>query len=129
MKSIPSLLTLCLLAIGFSFAAAGPARAADLAIIPGPVHVDLDVNAKCVGRDAEFSVVNKGGRWPSTATVRIERVSDHSTITSRRMRMVGGQRLSFKISSKFNPGDSVGLFIDPQWYERPFKYDAEIICR
>lgn len=120
---------ICLVTTVFLFTAASAASAAELNIQPGPPQLDVEVTAKCVGKDARFQVVNKGDRWPSKAEVLIQRVSDHSAITSRRLIMVGQQRISFKIAAKLNPGDAIGLFVNPLWYERPFKYDAEIICQ
>ena len=43
------------------------------------------------------------------------------------MRFAEGQKASFRMK---NPGQaSIGLFVEPSWYERPFQFDAEVACK
>ena len=99
----------------------------DLASTTG-AEVNLEVVTACADDVATFKIVNRGSAWPRTGTLRIFRVADGGLkpLSSRKMRFAKGQKASFRMKK---PGsDTVAIFIEPSWYERPFKFDAQVAC-
>jgi hypothetical protein len=47
-------------------------------------------------------------------------------LSKRSMRFAAGQQASFRL--KDIGSDSVAVFVEPSWYDRPFKFDAEVKC-
>jgi hypothetical protein len=90
-------------------------------------ELNLVVTSTCEGKDAQFEVVNKGERWPGLANVSLLRADDHSLISERKMRMVPGQRLVFR-ARQAQDAIGVGLWINPEWYNREFVFDSVIYC-
>lgn len=124
-----NLRTLFLLAIGISIAGVSAAPAADQAAPATGTEIQVSVTASCIGKVVEFRIANSGDRWPGLANIRILRVDDRAVITERKLRLTKEQKVSFRVSEKKNPGVSIGLFVEPSWRTRPFKYDAEIVCK
>lgn len=90
--------------------------------------VNIEVITACVDNVATFKIVNVGDEWPSLGKLNIYRGSaaDMKTLSKRSMRFAAGQIASFRLK---NIGtDTVAVFVEPGWYDRPFKYDAEIKC-
>lgn len=95
----------------------------------GTSPVDLDVVSACVNDVATFKIVNKGSSWPEMGTLNVYRVTDGGTkpISTRKMRFTTGQKASFRMKKVGNA--TIALFVQPSWYERPFKFDAQVICK
>ena len=95
----------------------------------GAGNVNIDVLSACVGGVATFKIVNKGETWPRLGTLKVVRVDDQNikTIAQREMRFAKGQKASFRV--KKATGETVGLFVQPSWYDRPFTYDAKVSCK
>ncbi len=136
MKAIrifPALLALAMfVGTGDAVAATGKdtnSKIPDVSIASAPAKFDIHVNARCRGRIAEVRLVNKGDRWPELGEFKIIRISDNSLITERRLIMGKNQRASFRLQGTFHRGDEIGVFIDPSWTDRKFKYDSRITCR
>ena len=91
---------------------------------------EIFVNAICRrGKTALIRLVNKGERWPDLGEFRILRTSDNSLITQRRLTMEKNQVASFRLHGTYHRGDEIGVFIDPDWFDRKFEYDKRITCK
>jgi len=91
-------------------------------------QLDLKVTASCDGKVAIFQIVNAGDRWPGAGAIKIVRAVDKSTISQRSIRMAASQQATFRVSERMNPGDEVGLFVEPTWYQRAMTFDATVSC-
>ncbi|MCK5778830.1 MAG: hypothetical protein KAH11_08565 [Rhodospirillales bacterium] len=92
-------------------------------------NVNLEIVSACVNNMATFQIVNRGDEWPKLGKLKIYEIENGSAreITERSMRFAEGQKASFRMK---NPGEaSIGLFVEPSWYDRPFQYDAEVVCK
>lgn len=93
-------------------------------------RLQVSVNTRCKGGETLMKVKNTGPAWPQQAALDVLRInrSGVSLAVSRRLRMKENQMVTFRIP-KVNAGSAgVGLFVRPSWYERPFKFDAEVAC-
>ncbi len=106
-------------------ASAPGVRAADQVANADPIK--LDVVGECAEGMASFKIVNAGDKWPSTGKFNIYRTSGDALLSQRRMRLSDGQVASFRVKAGAEKAE-FGLFIEPEWYERPFKYDAKLVC-
>jgi hypothetical protein len=90
--------------------------------------IDVDVVSGCVSNVAMFQIVNVGEAWPRMGKLHIIRISNGNskTLAKRSMRFAAGQKASFRLKD-IGP-DTVAIFVEPSWYERPFKFDAEVTC-
>lgn len=90
--------------------------------------VNVDVVSGCVDNVAMFKIVNVGEAWPRLGKLHVVRISGDSmkTLSKRSMRFAAGQKASFRL--KDIGSDTVAVFVEPTWYERPFKFDAEVTC-
>lgn len=90
--------------------------------------VDLEIVTACVDGVATFKIANKGEAWPRLGTLNVFKVADDGlrTIAKRDMRFASGQQASFRL--KKAKGETIGLFVQPTWYERPFEFDAQVSC-
>lgn len=120
--------------IGYADAAAKKNATAEtpdilVASVPNP-KFDIFVNAICRrGKTALIRLVNKGERWPELGEFKIFRTSDNSVITLRRLKMETNQVASFRLQGTYHRGDEIGVFIDPDWFDRNFEYDKRITCK
>ncbi len=92
-------------------------------------NVNLEIVSACVNNMATFQIVNRGDEWPKLGKLKIYQIHNGQSqeITERTMRFAEGQKASFRMK---NPGDtSIGLFVEPSWYDRPFQYDAQVDCK
>ncbi len=110
----------------FLFAAAclGGAAATDAATTD---PVDVTVYTSCKKGVPMFRVVNTGNKWPGLATLKVLMTEDDSPLISRKLRMAQGQQLEFKVKKAKEAGE-IGLYIEPNWYQRGFEYDAKVSC-
>lgn len=99
----------------------------DLAQAAGS-NVNVEVISACINGVASFKVVNQGEKWPQLGKLRIYQISNGQAreLTARTMRFAEGQQASFRMKNEGN--SSIGLFVEPSWYVRPFQYDAEVSC-
>ena len=95
----------------------------------GGASVNVEILSACMEGTAMFKIVNLGDKWPRLGKLKVYEIKEGQAkeISEREMRFAKGQKASFRLK---NIGPArVGLFVEPSWYERPFKYDAEVDCR
>lgn len=90
--------------------------------------IRLRVNAECADGAAVFKVVNIGGRWPRSGTFTILTLDGQKRLSKRRLRLASGQSASFRFKTRKNGEMTLGLWVDPSWYSRDFRYDAMVVC-
>ena len=92
-------------------------------------ELSVEVVAQCQEGVPSFQVTNLGDRWPRLAEVSIYRTDKKGMITQRKVRMTNSQQMIFKVPGAIaRDAGEVGIFVEPSWYERAFKYDAKIKC-
>ena len=75
-----------------------------------------------------FKVANVGGRWPGIGAFAVYDTDGNKLISVRNLLLTGGQKATFKVKA-LNEGETVlGLWVEPTWYDREFRYDAKVIC-
>jgi len=93
----------------------------------------MNVTATCVDKDikgdAVFKVVNRGAKWPRTGVLKLYYADDRTLIGQRRLRLADHQRVSFVVKNKIMAGRPVAVWIDPEWYNRDFAFDAALRCQ
>lgn len=95
----------------------------------GGGNVNVEIVSACVDNTAMFKIVNRGEMWPQLGKLKIYEIENgqRRELTARTMRFAEGQKASFRMK---NPGAaSIGIFVEPSWYDRPFQYDAEVSCK
>ena len=114
-----------------------PGALADFATAAGPATgvgagtidpLRLRVDTECTDGAVVFKVINIGGRWPRPGTFTIYTLDGQKRISKRRMLLTRGQRASFKFKTRKTGEMVLGLWVDPSWYSRDFRYDAKVIC-
>ncbi len=91
-------------------------------------QLKLNVTARCEDSDAVFEIVNEGEPWPVMAKISVYRTDSRALIATRQMRMTTGQKMAYKTKGSTEGKTEVGLWVEPQWYKRPFVFDAVIAC-
>ena len=91
-------------------------------------QLKVNVNAKCEGVDAVFEILNEGELWPAMAKISVYRADSKTLVSTRQMRMAPGQKMAYKAKGSAEGKTEFGLWIEPQWYTRPFVFDAVIAC-
>jgi hypothetical protein len=104
----------------------GPAS--KVAAVQG-TELNLEVAAICDGSTVNFQVTNLGDRWPRLADVAIYRTDTNAKLVQRRIRMTNSQQMIFKVPDNQSASGELGIFVDPSWYQRKFKYDAILSCK
>ena len=94
----------------------------------GGPQLKLNITAKCEGPDAVFEILNEGELWPAMAKISVYRTDSKSLLTTRQMRMTAGQKMAYKAKGSTEGKTEVGVWVEPQWYSRPFSFDAVITC-
>lgn len=92
-------------------------------------NVNIEIISGCVNDVASFKLVNRGEMWPELGKLKVYEIAGGQAreLTARTMRFAEGQQASFRMK---NPGDSsIGIFVEPSWYDRPFEFDAQVDCR
>ncbi len=90
--------------------------------------VDVDIVTTCEEGNAVFKVVNKGFEWPTVAKFSVYRVKGNTLVSQRRMRLTSSQQASFRVKAGGPEQVELGIFIEPEWYAREFKFDAKVSC-
>jgi hypothetical protein len=88
----------------------------------------VEVGGRCRDGATRFQVVNTGAPWPKPATIFIYRVGSAKPLSQRRLRMARGQRATFEIDNPKVGATALGLWVEPSWYARDFRYDATQSC-
>lgn len=91
-------------------------------------HLKIDVRSACTSEGVVFKIVNRGKKWPRTARLKLYNIEDNILIGERRLRLASLQQVSFIISDKVNQGKRIGVWVEPEWYQRPFAFDAQQGC-
>lgn len=90
---------------------------------------DVEVSASCSKQGVSFQVTNLGEKWPRLSTINIYRTDTKGVISKRRMRLVNSQQATFRVrGKKAEDVGEVGIWVEPSWFKRTFKYDAKINC-
>jgi len=102
----------------------------EVAAIPG-TPLGVEIMASCKDGETRFKVTNNGRNWPKQGKFALYRLDGdkRQMVSARRMRLTRGQSATFRVKGKHNPTGDIGLFVDPQWYERPFNLDSRLRCR
>jgi len=91
--------------------------------------LELEVTAQCDKGVTIFQITNLGDKWPRLASINIYRTKNKGLVSKRRMKLGNSQQATFKISQKkVKRGTELGIWVEPAWVTRPFKYDAKITC-
>jgi hypothetical protein len=88
----------------------------------------LDIKATCEKKAAIFKITNLGEKWPRLGAFVIYRTKGKKQRLKRSLRLTQNQIATFRISGKRNRGQ-LGLWIEPSWTKRKFRYDLRIYCR
>ena len=94
----------------------------------GGGQVQIIVETTCANGYTLFKIQNAGDAWPRPGTLNVVRVNNGAleTITQRQMRFAAGQKASFRLKNPDN--DTLGVYVDPSWYERTPQLDARVSC-
>lgn len=100
----------------------------ELAAGDGAPEVRIRVTSTCDGDLAVFSLYNAGTAWPAVGTLGVYHVTAEGVqaISSRRMRLIEGQKASFRIRQ--TAAGHVGFYVNPSWYQRTPAWDAVASC-
>jgi len=93
-----------------------------------PVSLRLDVSASCIDSGAVFKLTNRGAQWPRTGLLKLYYADDQTLIGQRRLRLADNQRVSFVVKDKLIAGRPIAIWVEPQWYDRMFEFDASMSC-
>jgi len=93
--------------------------------------INVKITSLCESGVTVFRVINTGGAWPDNGVFSMFRLAGEKRelISARRMRLEAGDAKTFRVSKKQNLTGQVGFSIDPSWYQRAFKIDANAQCR
>jgi len=100
---------------------------AEIAAAP-PALLRIEVSSVCAEKGAVFKIANRGEQWPRTGLLRLYYADDQSLIGQRRLRLADHQRISFAVKNNIVAGRPIGVWLDPGWYKRSFKFDAQMTC-
>ena len=113
----------------FATADGAPPPETDATAASGAIDpLRLRVDTECTDGAAVFKVINIGGCWPRPGAFTIYTLDGQKRISKRRMFLTRGQRASFKFKTRKTGEMVLGLWVDPSWYSRDFRYDAKVIC-
>lgn len=108
---------------------AAPEVLAQAQIITPPLEkLSLHISSACGETGAVFKVTNKGAHWPRTGLLKLYYADDNTLIGQRRLRLADQQKISFLVKKTIAAGRPVAVWIEPQWYERDFTFDAALTC-
>ncbi|WP_170827088.1 hypothetical protein [Magnetovibrio blakemorei] len=108
---------------------AAPEMLAQVQIMTPPLEkLRLHVSSACGETGAVFNVTNRGAHWPRTGILKLYYADDHTLIGQRRLRLADQQKISFLVKKTIAAGRPVAVWIEPQWYERDFTFDAALTC-
>ena len=90
--------------------------------------IDVEIKTLCTPKGTHINILNRGEKWPQTAKLRIYFADDKSHITTRKVKLGQGHSVSFNIKTKIAAGRPLGVYVEPSWYERDFKFDGTQKC-
>lgn len=99
----------------------------EIAAVPA-APMRLNVQGLCKDGTPTFFLLNKGQKWPRTALVKLFYADDKSAIGQRRVRLKARQKISLSVKAGLDQGRPLGLWVEPSWYNRQFKFDANLKC-
>ena len=111
-----------------------PARAGTVEAASTPAQLaqadplSLEVSSECAEGMATFKMTNTGQEWPTVGKFSIFRINGNTLVSQRRMRLTSGQAASFRVKAGGEKPAEYGIFIEPEWASRPFRYDAKLVC-
>lgn len=128
-KAIVSVMAYCAFSLGFASnsGAVELIAQAEIAAAP-PALLRVEVSAVCADQGAVFKIINRGDQWPRTGLLRLYYADDHALIGQRRLRLADHQRISFAVKNNIAADRPVAVWLDPGWYKRSFKFDAQTTC-
>ena len=91
-------------------------------------HLKVKIETLCKKGTAIFKVRNEGERWPKAGRFEVYSIEDKSLISQRKFRLAAGQKATFRVKDVADEYGAVGLWIEPSWFTRQFKYDATVTC-
>ena len=93
-----------------------------------PVFLQMEITSSCTEKGSVFRIINRGKKWPRHSVLRLYYSDDKSVMTERKLRLAKNQKVSFVIKKEKSKGRPIGMWIEPEWYERDFGYDAKAAC-
>ena len=81
----------------------------------GNAAPEVKVITRCEGKTTKFRITNLGQSWPGIATFLVARKTDGTVLSERRLRMAGGQTVSFNIQDTSKGHGLLELRIVPSW--------------
>ncbi|MCK4938819.1 MAG: hypothetical protein KAR80_00920 [Rhodospirillaceae bacterium] len=102
-------------------------QAQELAVV-APMFLQLEITSSCTEKGSVFRIINRGKKWPRHGVLRLYNTDDKSVMADRKLRLAPNQKVSFVISKEKSKGRPIGMWIEPEWYEREFDYDAKSAC-
>lgn len=120
--------TTLLMIVPFIVQAEVQVNQAEVAVSP-PAFLKLEITSSCTDKGAVFKIINRGGKWPRTGFLRLYHADDKSLLGERRLRLGSGQKVSFVVKKKIAKGRPVAIWIEPEWYDREFEFDANLNCK
>ena len=91
-------------------------------------NIDITIKTLCVEKGTHINILNNGPKWPDRAKLHIYYADDKSPITVRSVNLGQGHSVSFRIRTKVAEGRPLGVYVEPSWYTRDFKFDATEQC-
>ncbi len=93
--------------------------------------LNVRVSSQCNNGDTVFVVANTGSKWPRAATFSLFRIAgpNRQMISARKMSIEPGAAKTLRVKKSHNPTGHIGLSLDPGWYKRDFKMDADAECK
>jgi len=101
---------------------------AEIAAAP-PAFLRLEITSSCIDSGAIFKVTNRGAKWPRTGFLKLYYADDKTLIGQRRLRLADNQRVSFVVKDKIMTNRPVAVWVEPEWYQREFEFDAALNCK
>jgi len=93
-------------------------------------RLEVEVTARCDDDTPTFQVTNLGKKWPRLAAISIHRTKGNALVSKRRLKLANSQQATFKIRKRGKAlKGEIGIFVQPSWAKRPFRYDTKIRCR
>lgn len=93
-------------------------------------RLDVEITARCDGDMPIFQVTNLGEIWPRLAAISIHRTNGNALVSKRRIKLSNSQQATFKVRKRGKAlRGEIGIFIQPAWAKRAFRYDTKIRCR
>lgn len=92
--------------------------------------LQVRVSTQCSNGDTVFVVSNTGKKWPRAATFSLFRIAgpNRQMISARKMSIEAGSAKTLRVKKSHNITGHIGLSLDPGWYKREFKMDADAQC-